>query len=824
MILIKTKLTEYKRKRKFNSTPEPSGITSGRKNNIKRFVIHKHSASRLHYDLRLEAEGVLKSWAVPKGPSLNPEDKRLAMMVEDHPFDYRNFEGIIPKGNYGAGQVIIWDEGNYILRNPDKKFNTSLKEGRITFVLNGHKLKGEFALIKTKKEDSSWLLIKKRDEFSKEKDITKENKSVRSGLSIEQVENNKERKKGQKTKMPENLKPMLATLTDAPFDRNGWFFEIKWDGFRAIAEIKNKKVRLYSRNNLDFNERFPQIAEELKKIDENVILDGEIVALDKDGRARFQLMQNYLNNNGGVIAYYVFDIIYLDGYDLKNLPLRERRSILQKTIPKLQKISLSDYIENSGKTFYKAAEERDVEGIIAKNSESFYTEGRRSTEWLKIKTSKRQEAVIGGFTKPRGSRKFFGSLILGVFENNKLIYIGHSGGGFDYETQKKLYEKFKKLITDSSPFNVIPKTNMPATWLKPELVCEIKFTEWTDDGRMRQPIFLGLRYDKNPKKIIKEMPEPKELIMNKELNNKKEKTDNVEVPLTNLDKIYWPKEKFTKGDMIDYYKRISKFILPYLKDRPESLNRHPNGIKGEGFFQKNFEKHPEWVKTVSIYSESNEKEINYLVCQNKATLLYMANLGAIEINPWSSRIKDLDNPDYCILDLDPLGIGFEKVIEVALATNELLEKSGITSFCKTSGASGLHIMIPLGAKYSFDQSKTFAQLIANIIQSKLPKITSIKRDPDQRNRKVYIDFLQNRKGQTITAPYSLRPKEGVPVSTPLKWIELKSNLKPEQFNARNIFDRLDRVGDIFKPILGKGIDMEKALKNLEKTDLSDVAD
>lgn len=502
--LLLMTLKEYRKKRKFSSSPEPIGESSKKKDLILNFVIQKHQASHLHYDLRLESDNVLKSWAIPKGPSLKPNEKRLAMMVEDHPLEYQDFEGVIPKGNYGAGNVIIWDKGNYILRDSRKNFADSLKEGKITFVLNGEKLKGEFALVRIKNNEKAWLLIKKRDGFASAKDITKRNRSVISGLNIEEIGNNSDPKHGKRSVMPRNLKPMLTKLTDKPFRKEGWFFEIKWDGFRALAEIRTSKIKLYSRNNIIFNEKFPAITRQLRSLGIRAILDGEIAVLDKKGRTSFQLMQNYLNGNEGTLIYYIFDILYLSGYDLRNLPLKTRKTILQTVIPGNNNLRISQHIEKEGIAFFKKAKKEGLEGIIAKNSESVYRDGVRSGDWLKIKTSKQQEAVIGGFTKPRGSRKYLGSLILGVYEGKDLVYIGNSGGGFDYKSHKELYNNLKDLVTEKSPFKETPKRDMPAIWVKPKLVCEVKFSEWTEDGRMRHPIYLGIRPDKKPKDVVRE--------------------------------------------------------------------------------------------------------------------------------------------------------------------------------------------------------------------------------------------------------------------------------------------------------------------------------
>jgi bifunctional non-homologous end joining protein LigD len=627
--------------------------------------------------------------------------------------------------------------------------------------------------------------------------------------------------------MPHKIKPMLATLTDSPFDNPAWIFEIKHDGYRAIAEIQGGSVELYSRNLNSFNVLFSPIAESLGELKYDMILDGEIVLLDNEGRSKFQLIQNYQRTGKGNLVYYVFDLLYYDGYDLRELPLLKRKELLQKALTEMHNVKYSDHITEYGREFYKAAEQNKLEGIIAKLSDSEYQTGKRTREWLKIKIHLEQEAIICGFTAPKGSRKNFGALILGVYNEGELTYIGHIGGGFNEAALKEVKKKLDPLVKKNSPFNKKIKTNTKVTWVEPKLVCQVTFSEWTDEGLMRHPVFLGLREDKKPGEVTMELPESKpqesEQIKDEETlgesgDMEKEVIINRhKLKLTNLDKIFWPEEKYTKGDVIEYYRKISKYMLPYLKDRPESMLRHPNGINGKSFFQKNVNHMPpEWVKTEKIYSEHTEDYINYLICNDEATLVFMANLGCIEINPWFSRIQSQENPDYLVIDLDPEEIDFEKVIETALGVKKALDIAGAKSYCKTSGATGLHVYVPLKAKYDYDVAKDFAHVIGQIVNSWLPDITSLERSPSKRKKKVYLDYLQNRKGQTLAAPYSIRPKPGATVSTPLKWEEVKPGLHPSDFNIKNIFKRLEKTGDLFKPVLGAGIDLEKCIRNLEK--------
>ena len=873
-------LKAYKEKRDFKKTEEPVG--EEKKTGKLRFVIQKHWASHLHYDFRLEMDGVLKSWAIPKGISLNPLEKRLAMQVEDHPIEYGSFEGIIPAGNYGAGVVMLWDEGFYSIpqfegpvKELEKKMLQMLEQGNLKFSLEGQKVSGGFALVKIHgkgKRGNEWLLIKKKDAFSTDKVTDEENRSVKSNRTFDEIR----RESGEKTavcrssftkeaiflntpetEMPHVIKPMMATLISEPFDDKDWLFEIKWDGYRILAELENKKVNLYSRNKVLFNRAYPVLLENLKALDCRAIFDGELVVLDSSGIPSFQLIQNYKSSKEGILVYYIFDLLYLDGHDLSKLPLLERKKFLKSILPESNAIiRFSDHVMTLGKAFYRQAIEKKLEGIIAKRADSVYLPGKRGQDWLKIKIVNEQEAVIAGYTEPRQTRKWFGALVLGVYEGKDLVYIGHTGGGFDENTLQEVHEKMKPLEINKSPFKIEPKTNMPVHWVKPELVAAVKFQEWTEEGSMRQPIFLGLRIDKDPLEVVREIALDKQKTQvgaltkmrdpisgrgNLKKENKKEKKVAFSAPVlikeenfinqgkdttlqigeiilkvSNLNKIFWPKEGYTKRDVVEYYEKIAAFILPYLKNRAESLKRTPNGILKEGFFQKNMPKNiPGWLKTEEIFSVSNNAIIKYLICDDKATLLYMANLGCIEINPWHSTIDALEYPDYAVIDLDPREEGmFDLVVEVALAVKEILEKGGVVSYPKTSGSRGMHIYIPLGKKYTYEEGRKFVQVIVNLVNKWLPGLTSLERTPSKRQNPVYLDYLQNARGQTIAAPYCIRPKPGAMVSTPLNWEEIKPGLSPAQFTIKTIFKRLEQVGDIFTPVLSESIDMQKCLEKL----------
>ncbi|MBK9334654.1 MAG: DNA ligase D [Ignavibacteria bacterium] len=832
-------LSLYKKKRNFKETPEPADSSSGSSGRHK-FVVQKHDATHLHYDFRLEMEGVLKSWAVPKGPSMNPADKRLAIMVEDHPLDYGNFFGVIPKGNYGAGVVEIWDKGTYKPMENPKKVNdeklllAQLKKGDLKINLNGHYLNGAFALVRMKDgKGNNWLLIKKKDDFA-EDDFNIEDLNpvkIYKGKEDKEIKpDNKSTGRNNKKQSIENWKtlqkPMLAKLTDKVFDDKEWIYEIKYDGYRSITKIENGKAEMVSRNGHSFNEMYKPLVKELEKIKDEVILDGEVVIENKKGIPDFQMLQNYTAAKKGTLKYFIFDILFLNGHDLTGLPMHNRKELLEELFKKYKPVNiyLSGFIEEKGTSLFDKVSKKGYEGIIAKDKNGIYRPGKRSDSWLKIKTGSQQEAIICGFTLPKGSRKHFGSLKLGLYENENLKYIGNCGTGFSDSSIKELFKALDPLVTAESPFDPKPKmtgVKGKPVWVKPELLCDVKFSEWTNDGHMRHPVFNGLREDKSSEKVTRESESKSNLENNAATKMPEEnflKLNGKKVKVTNTDKLYWKKEKISKGELIKYYADVSKYILPYLKNRPESLNRHPNGIDAPGFYQKDMDvkQIPEWVKTEKIYSTSNKKYIDYLICNDAATLIYMANLGCIEINPWNSVYMRPDNPDYMILDLDPGDISFKEVIKTALVTKEVCDEIGVKCYCKTSGATGLHVYLPLKAKYDYDQVRTFANILASVIHDRLPDTTSIERSVSKRKKKIYVDFLQNSKGQTIAAPYSVRPRPLATVSTPLKWSELKNNLTPQDFTIHNIKKRLDKTGDLWKGVLGTGVYLMKALKKLEK--------
>ena len=624
---------------------------------------------------------------------------------------------------------------------------------------------------------------------------------------------------------------MLAKETKEPFDDKNWLYEIKWDGYRAIAEIENGNVRLYSRNGITFENSYTLVVQELKKIRADAVLDGEIVVLNDEGHPEFQLLQHYESNTHRPIHYYVFDILFLNGHNTCELPLIERKELLQGIIKKSDVVKYSDHIVEKGIAFFNVSTEKNLEGIMAKKADSQYYIGKRTNEWLKIKNNKTQEAIIAGYTDPGGgARKYFGALVLAIKDGNKLKYIGHTGSGFNQQSLKEMWSLLQPLKQSKSPFDEKVKTNMPVTWVKPKLVCEIKFTEVTRDGMLRHPIFLNVREDKSIKEVtmantktikkseLKKIDKGEKKLEDSENNNDKIFSfGKIKVKATNINKIYFPDEGITKGDVINYYLEMADYILPYLKGRPQSLLRTPNGINAKEFFHKDAgEEAPSFVKTKKLFSESTNKDIDYIVCDNKPTLTYLNNLGCIEINPWHSTVDALDNPDYLIIDIDPSKENtFEQVIEAANVVKEVLDKAGAPSYCKTSGSSGLHVYVATAKKYTYEQVKDFAYLICMLANEQIPEFTTLERNLQKRGHKhIYMDYLQNRRGQTIACVYSLRPKPGATVSAPLLWKEVKSGLTPQDFTINNIMKRVKKMGDIFTPIVGKGIDLNKCLKKL----------
>jgi bifunctional non-homologous end joining protein LigD len=696
--------------------------------------------------------------------------------------------------------------------------------------------KNKLHLKKTKQKELPSLKkipAKKSASRSKSKSIVVDAKARKDYSSILEIIKRKI-PDAPKTKMPIGLRPMLATLVDEPFTDNNWQFELKLDGYRTLVYLNNGQVNLRSRKNNSFNKQFDTIQKALAEWNINVVIDGEVVVLNDEGKPDFNKIQLWDTQREGHLVYYVFDLLWVDGLNIMNEPLYLRREILKQLMPESGIIRYSDHIDDIGTEFFEIAKKNNLEGIIAKKKDSVYIPDSRAKTWLKIKVEEKHEAVICGYTRKKDTDRLFSSLLLGVYEVGKLKFIGQAGTGFTELMQEELMQKMKPLVTKKLPFETKPSIpGSDVVWLKPFLVCEVKYTELTNEGLMRHASFQGLREDKAAFELNNEEEQDTDEIiesfdklrMTKEeaqtdfIDIKKESqivtVDGHDLKLSNLKKIYWPKEKITKGEMLKYYYNIAEYILPYMKDRPQSLNRFPNGINGESFYHKNMGgKVDKWLKTFKRFSESSGEPKDFLICTDAASLIYMANLGCIEMNPWHSRVQTPLYPDWSVVDLDPGEISFEKVIETAQVVHQVLDSLQIPSFPKTSGSTGIHIYIPLGAKYNYEQSKQLAELIANLVHEELPSFTSLVRDPRKRKDKIYIDYLQNRPIQTICAPYSVRPKPGATVSAPLHWDEVKKGLKISDFTMKNMLDRVKDVGDLFQGVMEKGIDLNKILKGL----------
>jgi len=875
-------LETYRRKRDPERTLEPFGagapvpaldapaapvsVASG--GPVARFVVQQHWARNLHCDLRLELEGVLKSWAVPKGPSVRAEEKRLAVHVEDHPLEYANFEGVIPAGNYGAGSVIVWDRGTYGSFKPED-IREQYARGKLELELFGHKLGGRWTLVRMSKSEKDWLLLKKVDGAASDQDaLARWPRSVISGLTVQEMRDAPAWLAGVRDLVAglgaprgdlraDRVQHMLATLAETPFSRAGWVFEIKYDGVRVIAERRGEEVRMLGRSGEDITARYPEIAAALRGLAvEQCVLDGEIVAYDASGRPSFGRLQKrmLLSRPRDIAAAMArvpvravfFDCLALEGHDLRKLGLLERKECLARILPPAGVVQAGDHVVEHGEAFFEAASEMGLEGIIAKRAGSPYI-GRRTSDWVKIKCQRRQEFVIGGYTEPRGGARHFGALHVGVYEGGQLRHVTRVGSGFDGAMQDALWKQLQPLRRTESPFTTGP-AGRGNFWVEPRLVCEVRFTEWTSDGGLRHPIFIGLRTDRKPEEVVRE-GEPDAALDADETpvdladagSDAGDEADTGgaagapgvsagprgrgasadaeprEVRLSNLRKVFWPDEGYTKGDLIAYYDAVAPLMLPYLRDRPVVLTRYPDGIKGKSFFQKDAPVFvPDWMRTESVYSKESDREIRFFVLDDAESLRYVANLGTIPIHMWSARSGTLERPDWLVLDLDPKGAPFTHVIEVARALHQLLEELELPSYPKTSGQAGLHILLPLGRRYTHEECKTFARVLATLVLQAKPEISTMARPLHARGGKVYIDWGQNGHGVTIVAPYSLRPIPGAPASCPLQWSEVNGRLDPARFTMRTLLARFEKMDDPLTGVMGEGVDMAVAIAAIEE--------
>jgi bifunctional non-homologous end joining protein LigD len=798
------------------------------------FIVHMHAATRLHWDLRLEMEGVLRSWAVPKGPSANRADKRLAVNVEDHPMEYGDFEGIIPEGNYGAGEVIVWDRGVWVpLEDPFEGF----KKGKLLFELKGYKLRGKWTLVKLKKGVKEWLLIKEKDQYVS--DAAYSDESVLSGMTVEELRAAKDRAAPLKKDLDKLGAPkravrvadtelMLAEPREQPFSKAGWVFELKLDGYRLRAAREDGEAKLVSRNGHDMTAEFPEIARAVAALPyEGLILDGEIVVADDAGRPSFSRLQNRAKlsrlpeiKRAAVetpATFYVFDLLAFEGYDVRPLPLVKRKAVLAKLLPRAGALRYSDHFETKGEDLYEHVVQLGLEGIMAKKADSPYR-GGRSANWLKIRADRTDDFVVVGYSRPKGSRGGFGALHLAGYRDGKLTYAGRVGSGFDAKQLEEVSAKLEASVRPTTPCEAGPvPEGAEHMWVEPTLVAEVRYKEVTPDGVLRQPVFMRFRDDKEPKDCVIQGDGRRE----KDEAVPPESTSPIsplprDVVFSNLEKVFWPEEKYTKGDLIEYYRAISPWLLPYLKDRPVVLTRFPDGITGKSFFQKDAPGFiPEWLRTERMWSEDTQREIDYFVCDNLESLLYLANMGTIPLHVWGSRAATLEQPDWCILDLDPKDAPFANVVKVARVVKDLCDEIELPAFIKTSGSTGLHVMLPLARLVTYEQARQLGGLLARVVATELPDIATVTRQVGKRGGRVYLDYVQNGHGRLLVAPFSIRPLPGAPVSMPLEWREVTPKLDIRKFTIKNAPARMNRLeADPLLPVLEVQPDLVRALERL----------
>lgn len=901
--MAKAKLSEYSAKRAFDATPEPApGSQRVESEGPLLFVVQQHSARRMHYDFRLECDGVLKSWAVPKGPSLDPKEKRLAVLTEDHPFDYASFEGVIPPKQYGAGEVIVWDCGVW---SPDeggiwfddreeaeRRAREALDKGKLGFTLRGEKLKGSFALVRTR-DAKQWLLIKHRDRFVSEADLTAQDRSVLSNIAVEEMTAVPVQRiraeqlvpAGERAPMPKKLLPMLAEIGDAPFRKPDWMWEPKLDGYRVLAFLDQGKVTLRSRRGLNLTAAFPRLASEIAKQSvRDMILDGEIVALDPNGKPSFNALQNrvQLKTPRDIAAadrdvpavYFCFDLLHFAGIDLRDRPYRDRRRYLAQCLLPSPLVQLVHATEDA-EALERAAIASGFEGVVGKRKDSRYEAGRRSAQWLKVKPTRTEEFLVGGYTKGKGSREPLGALLVGYRENGKLHYASHVGSGFDDRTLKKVKELLEPLARKTNPFAEKPERNAPTTWVEPEIVAEVKFHSWTEDGRLRAPVFLRLRDDIDPKQVTKKGSGPfsageaekRVLTPFSEIEDVVRQLESSKttltlavgphrIKLTNLDRVYWPEDRalkqpaLTKRDLLRYFAQVSPYILPHLADRPLTMIRMPEGIHGQRFFQKHWDQaKPPFARTITVYSGSKDESHDYLLCNDLPTLLWLAQSGTLEFHIWHSRAKlgpdtdieetdyasseesleasILNYPDYIVFDIDPyiysgkekMGdepelntIAFEKGKEIAFRLRELLAEMSLEPIVKTSGKTGLHVFVPIRRTIDFDTARGVSETIGRHLMRKHPKDITMEWSVPKRTGKIFMDYNMNVRGKTLNVAYSPRGAAGAPVSLPLTWDEL-AGAHPLDFRITNVVERLAQTGDRWRDALTKKQSIERALKS-----------
>ena len=834
-------LSAYRAKRSLDATPEPAGVVGALRGRL--FVVHKHAASHLHYDLRLEMDGVLRSWAVPKGPSRNQADKRLAVLVEDHPLEYGNFEGKIPEGNYGAGAVIVWDRGMWL---PIEDIAKGFEKGKLLFELRGYKLKGKWTLVKLKKGVKEWLLIKERDSQA----VTANGEvfpqgSVLSGMTVEDLkaganpavalaDDLKEAGAPKRKLRVKDVELMLAEPREKAFTKEGWLFELKLDGFRFLASRENGEGKLTTRNGHDLTAAFPEIARSLTALPyDDLVLDGELVVPDDAGRPSFQRLQERARFTRATdigraaveqpASLFLFDFLAAEGYDARSLPLVERKKLLRRVVPEVGPLRYLEHFETTGEAVYAQVTKMGLEGVVAKKMDAPYRAGR-SSNWIKIRAERTDDFVVVGYTRPKGSRAGFGALHLGVYDRGALTYVGRVGTGFDTRELEEYAAALEAAHRKEPPFKGAGPAGKEHVWVEPRLVAEVRYLEVTEDGQLRQPVFVRFRTDKAAAECVKEGVGGTVSGVESEPPTRKEPphptphTLHPAFQFTNLHKVYWPAERYTKGDLVAYYKAISPWLLPYLKDRPLVLTRFPDGIEGKSFFQKDAPAYAhDFVRTVRMYSAESERELNYFVCDSESALLYIANMGAIPLHIWGSRVATLETPDWCILDLDPKEAPFAHVVTVAKAIREMAEAIGMPTFIKTSGSTGLHVLVPLGRQCTFDQARALGGLLARVVAAELPDIATITRQVQKRDGRVYIDYVQNGHGRLLAAPFTARPVPGALVSMPLEWKEVTPKLDIAKFTIRTAPARMEKLGeDPLLPVLTLKPDLVAALAGLHR--------
>ncbi len=876
------------------------------------FVVQKHAARRLHYDFRLELDGVLKSWAVPKGPSLDPADKRMAVQVEDHPFDYASFEGVIPEKQYGAGNVIVWDCGAY---SPDEgaeyafadreaaqaRLRTGLDAGKLSFFLCGEKLKGSFTLVRTRTAEQ-WLLIKHKDRFAQVNDVLARHLSVLSGASLDALDPARPPVRLQASRLapfgpheafPTQLRPMLAESGDGAHTAAGWRYEPKLDGYRVIAFVKDGQVRLQSRRGLDLTSCFPEIGAALATHPaRDLVLDGEIVALGADGRPSFNALQNRAQLKSAAdiaaaqrtspVVLVCFDLLHFAGLNLRNAPYRDRRRYLCQCLlpgPHLQLVHASDDAEQ----LYTASLQLGFEGIVGKRLESPYREGRRSADWLKLKATESGEFLIGGYTRGKGAREPLGALLLGYREGSELRYAGHVGSGLDDAKIAALIGRARKLERAGSPFAERPPLHRPTTWLTPRLVAEVSYSEWTPAGALRAPVFLRLRDDIDPRTVRRppgradpsaagtargavvataspagatgSEPVVVAQVLEQLENPAKSvhlEVDGARIGLSNLDRIYWPATgprapAITKRDFLRYLTRVGRFMLPHLIDRPLTMIRMPEGIQGERFFQKHWSHSlPEFVQSVTVFSEHKDEQHRYLLANNLPTLLWLGQVGTLEFHVWHSRAQlapeahgartdyssslaalessILNYPDYLVFDIDPYIYsgkeapgaepelnrrGFAGGKRVAFWLRALLKQMSLEAIVKTSGKTGLHLFVPIARTVTFDEARQICEMVGRHLMREHPQDITMEWAVQKRTGKIFIDYNMNVRGKTLNVAYSPRGVPGAPVSMPLTWEELEA-AQPMDFTINNVPARLEKTGDRWHDVLESKQSLTKA--------------